>query len=125
MLACSRLYETAPWGDVPQGPYINAAILLDISVTAHGLLEDLLAIEQRRGRVRDVRYGPRTLDLDVLWIEGVVVDDEALTVPHPRLHERAFALWPLVDVAPFATDARGAPYLRGEPEGIVAITPWT
>ena len=51
-------------------------------------------------------------------------DGEALTVPHPRLHERAFARWPLVDVAPFATDARGTPYTRGEPEGIVAITPW-
>jgi 2-amino-4-hydroxy-6-hydroxymethyldihydropteridine diphosphokinase len=124
VLARSRLYETAPWGDVPQGPYINASILLSISASAHELLRDLLAIEQRRGRVRDVRYGPRTLDLDVLWIEGIVVDDEVLTVPHPRLHERAFARWPLVDVAPFATDARGTPYTRGEPEGIVAITPW-
>lgn len=124
MLARSRLYETAPWGDVPQGPYLNASVLLSILVSAHELLEGLLSIEQRRGRVRDVRFGPRTLDLDVLWIEGIVVDDETLTVPHPRLHERAFALWPLLDVAPFATDARGVPYTRGEPEGIVAITPW-
>jgi 2-amino-4-hydroxy-6-hydroxymethyldihydropteridine diphosphokinase len=68
-----------------------------------------------------VRYGPRTLDLDVLWMEGVVCATASLEIPHPRLEERAFALWPLVDVAPFATNPHGVPYERGDATGILEV----
>lgn len=121
VLACSRVYETAPWGDVPQGPYLNAAALVGYRGTAEELLAALLEIERKNGRIRDVRFGPRTLDLDLLWMEGVALDGATLTVPHPRLAERAFALWPLVDVAPFATDHRGERYARPAPDGITGI----
>lgn len=123
--ARSSLYETAPWGasgDVPQGAYLNAALLVAWRGSPRGLLDQLLAVEREAGRVRDVRYGPRTLDLDVLWIEGVTHRDEALEVPHPRLTERAFALLPLLEVAPFARDPRtGAPYVAGSRDGVLAV----
>jgi len=124
VLARSRIYETEPHqpgGDVPQGPYLNAAVLLEWSGTPEALLEALLVIEREAGRVRDVRNGPRTLDLDVLWMEGVVRDTATLQIPHPRLEERAFALWPLVDVAPFATNAAGTRYERGVATGILEV----
>lgn len=121
VLARSRTYETAPWGEVPQGPYLNAAVLVAWSQSPHELLEALLAIEREAGRVRDVRYGPRTLDLDVLWIEDLALHSESLVVPHPRLRERAFALCPMLDVAPFALDPEGLPYERPSLEGILAI----
>lgn len=122
--ARSSLYETAPWGDVPQGPYLNAALLLAWSGSPRALLDLLLAVEREAGRVREVRYGPRTLDLDVLWIEGVAHHDEALEVPHPRLLERAFALLPLLEVAPFARCPHtGAPYVAGSRDGVLAVRP--
>ncbi len=123
VLARSRLYETAPWGDVPQGPFLNAAVLLAWRGSPEALLEALLSIEREAGRVRDVRYGPRTLDLDVLWMEGITRDTPSLQIPHPRLEERAFALWPLLDVAPFATNAEGKSYERGEATGILEVEP--
>lgn len=119
--ARSRTYETAPWGDVPQGPFLNAAVLVTWAGSPRELLDLLLGIERLAGRVRDLRYGPRTLDLDLLWIEGITEASEDLVVPHPRLHERAFALWPLLDVAPFARDAEGKPYERPPFEGLLAI----
>lgn len=110
--ARSRVYETAPVGGVEQGPFLNAAIALEWSGSARALLEGLLAVEASLGRVRDVRWGPRTIDLDVLWIEGLVVAEEGLAVPHPRLGERAFAVAPLLDVAPRAAEpSSGSPYV--------------
>lgn len=121
-VARSRTYETAPWGDVPQGPYLNAAVALEWEGSPEALLALLLRIERERGRVRDVRYGPRTLDLDLLWVDSVVVEGAELSVPHPRLHERAFALLPLLDVAPHARDPRtGEPYRAPPAEGILRI----
>jgi len=117
----SRTYETAPWGDVPQGPYLNAAVLVEWAKSPQALLDALLRIERDAGRVRDVRYGPRTLDLDLLWMEGIREVSEGLEIPHPRLHERAFALWPLLDVAPFARDVHGKPYKRPPFEGLLAV----
>jgi 2-amino-4-hydroxy-6-hydroxymethyldihydropteridine diphosphokinase len=106
----SHVYATAPVGP-PQPEYLNAAALVTWEGTPEGLLETLLGIEAKLGRVRSgERFGPRTIDLDVLWIDGVVVDTPTLTVPHPRLKERAFALVPLLEVAPDARDPRGAPY---------------
>jgi 2-amino-4-hydroxy-6-hydroxymethyldihydropteridine diphosphokinase len=101
----STVYETAPVGP-PQPRYLNAAILIETTQSPRELLDMLLSIEREMGRVRDVRWGPRTIDLDILWIEGLHVAVEGLEVPHPRLTERAFALVPLLEVAPDATDPK-------------------
>jgi 2-amino-4-hydroxy-6-hydroxymethyldihydropteridine diphosphokinase len=100
----SQVYATAPVGPVPQPEFLNAAALVSWTGTPHALLDALLAIEASLGRVRDPeqRFGPRTIDLDVLYIEGMTVADARLTVPHPRLLERAFALVPLLEVLPGA-----------------------
>jgi 2-amino-4-hydroxy-6-hydroxymethyldihydropteridine diphosphokinase len=83
-----------------QPPFLNAVAALDTELGPDPLLDVLLAVEAAHGRVRDVRWGPRTLDLDLVWFEGVVRDDPRLTLPHPRAHEREFVLRPLCDLAP-------------------------
>jgi 2-amino-4-hydroxy-6-hydroxymethyldihydropteridine diphosphokinase len=108
----SRVYATAPVGGPPQPEFLNAAVLVAYAGAPLDLLDALLAIEARFGRVRAERWGPRTLDLDLLWIDGLAVDTPRLVVPHPRLHERAFALVPLLDLEPHARDPRtGARYV--------------
>jgi 2-amino-4-hydroxy-6-hydroxymethyldihydropteridine diphosphokinase len=108
----SHVYATAPVGGPAQPEYLNAAVLVVWPESAEALLEALLAIEAGLGRIRGgERFGPRTIDLDVLWVEGLAVDGPKLTVPHPRLNERAFALVPMLEVAPDARDPRtGASY---------------
>ena len=96
----SRLYRTPPWGVLDQPDFINAVVAIDTGLSPHALLDALHAIEQHAGRVRLERNGPRTLDLDLLYMDGVRIDDARLTVPHPRIAERAFVLLPLADVAP-------------------------
>ena len=112
----SHVYETAPVGGPPQGAFYNAALLLTYQGEPLELLEALQGVEAGLGRVRgteDVRWGPRTIDLDVLWIEGLAMESDRLIVPHPRLAERPFALRPLVDVAPDAIDPLSQlPYTR-------------
>jgi len=116
----SHVYATAPVGP-PQPAYLNAAALVTWEGTAEALLEALLGIESKLGRVRGERFGPRTLDLDVLWIDGVAHVTERLVVPHPRLKERAFALVPMLEIAPDARDPRtGEAYVA--PEGDVVRT---
>ncbi|HZY34032.1 MAG TPA: 2-amino-4-hydroxy-6-hydroxymethyldihydropteridine diphosphokinase [Rhodanobacter sp.] len=100
LLRRSRLYRTPPWGMLEQPPFINAAVELDTALSPHALLDAMLAIEQRAGRVRAERNGPRTLDLDLLHVDGVQLADPQLTLPHPRMAERAFVLLPLHDIAP-------------------------
>jgi len=101
ILAVSPVFETEPVG--PEQPdFLNAAVLLDFGGAPRALLQALLGIERAFGRERRERWGPRTLDLDLLWIEGVLVDDPDLHVPHARLSERRFALEPLLAVAPRA-----------------------
>lgn len=102
----SSLYETEPVGGPPQGRYLNAALLVVTDEEPEELLRAAARLEQEHGRVRRERNGPRTLDIDVLWIEDEVVDLPLLQVPHPRMHERAFALLPLLEVAPDARDPR-------------------
>jgi 2-amino-4-hydroxy-6-hydroxymethyldihydropteridine diphosphokinase len=96
--ALSPVYETEPVGP-PQPRYLNAALRLVTARSAEELLDALLAIELAHGRTRSVRWGPRTLDLDVLWSDHAL-QSARLTIPHAHLHERTFALAPLLDVAP-------------------------
>ncbi|HJL83278.1 MAG TPA: 2-amino-4-hydroxy-6-hydroxymethyldihydropteridine diphosphokinase [Acidimicrobiales bacterium] len=100
----STVYETAPVGGPDQGPYLNCVVRLQTDLSPKALLELCRGLEVEAGRVRRVRWGPRTLDVDILWVDGESVDDEGLTVPHPRMFERAFVLVPLRDVAPDLVD---------------------
>jgi 2-amino-4-hydroxy-6-hydroxymethyldihydropteridine diphosphokinase len=124
--AISTLYETDPVGP-PQPAYLNAAVRIGFEGSARELLSALLDIERHHGRVRRDRWGPRSLDLDLLWIAGVEVLEDGLVVPHPRLAERRFALVPLLDVAPDAAHPRtGAPlrdWLASLPEGGIRYHP--
>lgn len=112
IISASALYESAAVG--PEQPdYLNAALRFCTSLAPRALLEQQLAIEHANGRVRRERWGPRTLDLDLLWIAGRVVDEPGLVVPHPELVKRPFALLPLLDVVPDARDPRsGSPYAQ-------------
>jgi 2-amino-4-hydroxy-6-hydroxymethyldihydropteridine diphosphokinase len=101
--AQSSLYRTAPIGLAAQPAFVNACALVETRLAARALLDGLLAIERNHGRVRTVPNGPRTLDLDIVLYGGAVIEEAGLTVPHPRAHERAFVLAPLVDVWPDAT----------------------
>lgn len=106
----SGLYEFPPVGGPEQGDFLNAAALIETELEPRALLAALQDIERRFGRERTTRWGPRTLDLDILWFATPHADD-ALTVPHPRLVERSFALVPLLDVLPDAVDPiTGTPY---------------
>ncbi len=108
--SASPLYETAPVGP-PQPLFLNAAVRITTTLDPPGLLAAVLGIERQLGRVRAERWGPRSIDLDILWIAGVAHDSEGLVVPHAELRHRAFALRPLLDVAPDAADPRdGTPY---------------
>ena len=101
VVAVSRLYETAPVGGPGgQDRFLNLVVQLDTALDARELLEVCRACEAAAQRVRQVRWGPRTLDVDVLWVDGVTVDEPDLQVPHPRMFERAFVLLPLRDLAP-------------------------
>lgn len=97
-LAVSPVYETAPVGGPEQGPYLNCVVRLDTELSPLELLDLAQRLESQAGRVRTVRNGPRTLDVDVLLIEGVQLQTAELTVPHPRMRERAFVLAPLEDL---------------------------
>ena len=99
VVAVSRVYETAPVGGPDQGAYLNVVVRLDTERSPRELLEICRAREAEAQRVRTVRWGPRTLDVDVLWIDGQTVEEPDLVVPHPRMFERAFVLMPLRDVA--------------------------
>ena len=101
VVAVSPLYETAPVGGPDgQGPYLNLVVGLETTDSPRRLLERCRALEQAAKRERTVRWGPRTLDADLLWVEGQAVDEPDLTVPHPRMWERRFVLAPLADLAP-------------------------
>ena len=106
LLRASRLYRTPAWGKTAQPDFINAVALLDTGLPARDLLDGLLAVERNFGRTRAVdgsdRWGARTLDLDLLLYADAIIDEPGLHVPHPHLHERAFALLPLLEVAPDA-----------------------
>lgn len=100
LTAASPVYRTAPWGDPDQDDFLNAVVGVSTTLAPRELLRRLLALEQRLERVRTHRWGPRTIDLDLLLYNDAVVREPDLEVPHPRLHERAFVLVPLCDLAP-------------------------
>jgi 2-amino-4-hydroxy-6-hydroxymethyldihydropteridine diphosphokinase len=105
LVCVSRLFETEPLGP-PQPRYLNAAARLLVDLAPLELLGRMLKLERMRGRVRRERWGPRVLDLDLLWCAGRAIDEQGLSVPHPGLTRRCFALLPLLDVAPEASDPR-------------------
>ena len=101
LVAQSPVYETEPIGGPGgQGAFLNMVVELDTAATPHELLSMCWRLEAAAERVREVRWGPRTLDVDVLWVDGVTVDEPDLVVPHPRMWERRFVLAPLRDLAP-------------------------
>lgn len=100
LAAVSDVYETEPVGGPEQGPYLNVVVEIATDLSPRELLGVCHRIESAAGRVRDVRWGPRTLDLDILWIDGVRIDDADLQIPHPRMWERRFVLEPLAELAP-------------------------
>lgn len=99
----SFIYETPPWGPIPQDAYLNACCEIDTSLDPETLLDRLLDIERALGRERRERWGPRTLDLDILAYGEIRLATDRLTLPHPRMHDRAFVLVPLADIAPDMT----------------------
>lgn len=100
VLAESRIYETPPWGYADQPAFLNMAVKAETSLGPESLLKRLKQLEVRLGREASFRYGPRRIDLDILFYDDLVLESETLTIPHPRLHERAFVLVPLMDLAP-------------------------
>jgi 2-amino-4-hydroxy-6-hydroxymethyldihydropteridine diphosphokinase len=98
--AKSSWYRTAPVGGPSQPDYLNGAAILEVQLSPHKLLETLLNIEQEFGRVRQEHWGPRTLDLDVLLFDDLILETPDLQIPHPRMTQRAFVLVPLAEIAP-------------------------
>lgn len=100
VVAVSPVYETEPVGGPEQGAFLNIVVELDTDLDARGLLAECQRLEAAAERVREERWGPRTLDVDVLWVDGETVDAPDLVVPHPRMRLRRFVLVPLADLAP-------------------------
>ena len=122
--AVSSVWETAPVGGPEgQGPYLNLVVRLRTVRSPRELLEECRRLEAAAERVRKERWGPRTLDVDVLWVEGETVDDDDLQVPHPRMHERAFVLAPLEEVGADVVPSGWRD--RVDTTGIVRVGPLT
>ena len=96
----SAVYETAAWGLTDQPSFYNRLLVLETYLEPEKLMETLLSVEAQMGRQRSIKMGPRTIDIDILMIDDIVMNTPLLTIPHPRLHERRFALVPLAEVAP-------------------------
>ena len=100
IVARSADYRTPPWGKTDQPWFLNGAVAIDTALDPHGLLDACLSVEHDLGRVREERWGPRVIDIDVLAYEGAAVDDARLVLPHRYVRERAFVLVPLAEIAP-------------------------
>lgn len=100
VLAESQVYETPPWGYENQPAFLNMVIKAETGLEPESLLAYLKQLEVELGREQNIRWGPRLIDLDILFYDDLVLDTPPLVIPHPRLHERAFVLVPLMDVAP-------------------------
>jgi len=126
ILRSSRVYETGPVGGPEQPDYLNAVVEVEAQGTARELLEICLAVEEELGRVRAERWGPRTIDLDLLTFGDEEVDEPGLRVPHPRMHERAFVLAPLLELTadPMLPGGRRVADLRLGPELLLGARPF-
>lgn len=100
VIACSSIYETAAWGEEKQAAFLNQALAVDTLLIAGALMRTILEIEAGLGRKREKKYGPRTIDIDILLYNDDVIEEEGLSVPHPRMQDRRFALACLNDIAP-------------------------
>ena len=100
VLRCSDLYETEPVGYIDQPYFLNMVVAVSTDLTPHDLLKVMQGIEQELGRVRHIHWGPRTVDLDLLWMEGKIENTPELILPHPRMEDRAFVLVPMHDIVP-------------------------
>jgi 2-amino-4-hydroxy-6-hydroxymethyldihydropteridine diphosphokinase len=102
LVARSSDYRTAPWGVTNQPPFVNLALVVDTMLSPRALLDRALRVEAMfgRDRSREQRWGPRSLDIDIIVFDGLEMDEPGLTLPHPRLFERAFVLAPLAEIAP-------------------------
>jgi 2-amino-4-hydroxy-6-hydroxymethyldihydropteridine diphosphokinase len=100
VLAESPVYETPPWGVIDQPDFLNLVLKGETHLAPPALLTHLKHIETKLGRLPSIRYGPRLIDIDILFYDDLVLNTSELTIPHPRLHERAFVLVPLADLAP-------------------------
>jgi 2-amino-4-hydroxy-6-hydroxymethyldihydropteridine diphosphokinase len=98
--SASKIYETAPWGVLDQPDFLNQVLEVETDLSPEALLAFIKNIEAKLGRQQTIRYGPRRIDLDILFYEERVMDVQGLQIPHPRLHDRAFVLVPLADLAP-------------------------
>ncbi len=96
----SAVYETAPWGVTNQPAYLNQVLAVETQLTPEGILHQTQAIEEQLGRVREQHWGPRIIDIDILYYDHLMWHSDRLTVPHPYLHQRRFTLVPLVELAP-------------------------
>ena len=123
----SSIYETQPWGYAGQGPFLNQVLEVETTVSAQCLLYEVKAAEETMGRVPSVRYGPRAIDIDILLYGDEVIDRPDLQVPHPRLHQRAFVLVPLAELAPdliHPTLGISVGHLCGQVEGKQGVKWW-
>lgn len=100
VLKASSVYETAAWGKEDQEAFLNQVLKVETRLTAEELLRTILDIEQLLGRKREIKYGPRFIDIDILFFNDNIIDQEGLKVPHPRMQERRFVLAPLNEIAP-------------------------
>jgi 2-amino-4-hydroxy-6-hydroxymethyldihydropteridine diphosphokinase len=123
VVGLSPVYETAPVGGPDQPDYLNAVVAVDTTLTAHELLGVAQAVETEAERVRTVRWGPRTLDVDVLLVGDERIDTPDLVVPHPRMAERAFVVVPLADLAPEWATRIPADSDAVRPTGLALSTP--
>ncbi|MCX6211560.1 MAG: 2-amino-4-hydroxy-6-hydroxymethyldihydropteridine diphosphokinase [Bacteroidetes bacterium] len=96
----SAIYETAPWGNTQQAPFLNQALFISTSHNATELLNILLAIEVKMGRIRSIPLGPRIMDIDIIYFNNEIIETAQLSIPHPQLHKRNFVLIPLVEIVP-------------------------
>ena len=99
VVVCSSIYETAAWGNTDQQDFLNEAVLLETSLSADQLMSSLLQVEEKMGRKRNEKFGPRSIDLDILLFEDEIHHTQHITIPHPELPNRRFALAPLAEIA--------------------------
>lgn len=121
----SPVYETQPFGGPEQDRFLNLVVELDTDLAPRELMAICHRLESAAQRVRSERWGPRTLDVDIIWMDGVSLDEQDLKIPHPRWRERRFVLAPLRDLAPELVDQASFDRSQGHIERVEALDRWT